>query len=365
MRQGRRTPALLLCWRCDRLPDLLISDSDRDALVGAGLLLGTMRETVTFRVVASFPEASRLLHDVRRAYSRILICGVPAADSGSLRSALTVLQARGTGVWWFDSHELLWTTQLRDQFDQLEVNYRLPDPYRPETERTSGLVLAYLLDQGDPRATEQAAQLQRAVAQVRRVEMGGPDWLALVDAVEHDRRLVTSRAIKDAVLRVWDPDAPLTPAEQRLVALQRSREARVERFLERLSDEQPFDQELLRFDAEQYRELRYVRPCMYTEMARRRMAAEYAQARVERGWTFACRDPYRSGLDLTVTFLERLFDLDVTVHGYPYRAYVRVLGGADVDERLWTALETTLEEERSGRRGPSVFAAPPEEEIEW
>ncbi|MHB0870171.1 MAG: hypothetical protein ACYC66_14205 [Chloroflexota bacterium] len=346
------------------MADLLISDSDRDALVGAGLLLGTMKDAATFRVVASLPEASRLLHDARRAYTRILICGVPAADSGSLRSALTVLQARGTGVWWFDSHELLWTTEVRNQLDHLEVNYRLPDPHRPETERTSGLVLAHLLDQGDPRATKQATQLQRSVAQLRRVEMGGPDWLALVDAVEHDHRLVTNRAIKGAALRVWDPEAPLEPAEQRLVALQRSREARVGRFLERLADDQAFDQELLRFDAEQYKELRYIRSRMYTELARRRMAAEYAQARVDRGWTFACRDPYRMGLDLPVAFLERLFDLDVTVHGYPYRANVRVLGGADVDERLGMALETALEEERTGRRRPVAFPAP-EEEIDW
>ncbi len=346
------------------MPDLLISDSDRDALIGAGLLLGTIEGVVTFRVVASLPEATRLLHDLRRAYTRILVCGVPAADSGSLRSALTVLQARGTGVWWFDSHELLWTGEVKSQFQQLDVRLRLPEAHRPETERTSGLVLSYLLDSGHERAVKQSKQLQAAVAQARRTEMGGPDWLALVDAVEHDHRLVTNRAIRGAAFRLWDPDAPLSEAERRLTAMQRSRESRVERFLEKLVQQEQYGQELLRFDAEQYRELHYIRPRLYTEVARRRLGAEYAQARVERGWVFACRDAYRAGLDLPVAFLDRLFDLDVTVHGYPYRANVRVMGGADVEERLRMVLETSLEEERTGRRRlPAIL--PPEEEIDW
>ncbi len=347
------------------MPDLLISDSDRDALIGAGLLLGTLEGVVTFRVVASLPEATRLLHDLRRSYTRIMVCGVPGAESGSLRSALTVLQARGVAVWWFDSHELLWTTEVRRQFDQLDVRLHLPEPHRPETERTAGLVLAYLLDSANLRATKQTGALQAAVAQSRRTEMGGPDWLALVDAVEHEHRLVTNRAIRGAALRAWDPDAPLEGPERRLVALQRSREARVERFLERFTQEESYGQELLRFDAERHRELHYIRPRLYTEAARRRLGAEYAQARVERGWVFACRDPYRAGLDLPVTFLERLFDLDVTVHGYPYRAYVRVQGGADVDERLRMVLETALEEERTGRRRLPAFAPPEEEDIDW
>lgn len=347
------------------MADLLITDSDRDALIGAGLLLGTMEGTVTFRVVASLPEASRLLHDARRAYTRILICGVPAAPSGSLRSALTVLQARGTRVWWFDSHDLLWTTEVGEQLDHLGVEIRLPDPYRPETERTAGLVLAHLLDMGNSRAIRAAAKLQTAVAEARRVEMGGPDWLALVGAVQHDHRLLTLRAIKGAATRVWDPEAPLSGQEQRLVTLQRSREVRVERFLTKLAAEAEPYQELLRFDAEGYRELRYVRPYMYTEAARRRLGAEYAQARVARGWTFACRDPYRAGLDLPVAFLERLPDLDVAVHGYPYRATVRVHGGLDVDERLMKVLETALEEERTGRRQPPAFPMPEEQDIDW
>ena len=343
---------------------LLVTDSDRDALIGAGLLLGTLEGTAAFRVVASLPEATRLLHDLRRAYTRIILCGVPAADSGSLRSALTVLQARGTGVWWFDSHDLLWTTEVKGQFDRLDVHLYLPEPHRPETERTSGLVLAYLLDSANARATEQRERLRAAVAEARRVELGGPDWLALVDAVEHDHRLVTGRAIRSAALRVWEPEAPLEETERRLVTLQRSREARVERFLERLVQEEDYGQELLSFDAERHRELRYVRPRLYTEAARRRLGAEYAQARVERGWVFACRDPYRAGLDLPVAFLERLFDLDVAVHGYPYRANVRVHGGADVDERLRMVLETALEEERTGRRRLPTLA-PLEEEIDW
>ncbi len=319
---------------------------------------------MTFRVVASLPEATRLLHDLRRSYTRILVCGVPAAESGSLRSALTVLQARGAGVWWFDSHDLLWTTEVRSQFEQLDVHLHLPESYRPETERTAGLVLSYLLDSSDPRATKQAVELRAAVAEARRTEMGGPDWLALVDAVEHDHRLVTGRAIRGAAQRVWNPEAALEEPERRLVALQRSRESRVERFLEKIAEQESYGQELLRFDAEQYRELRYIRPRLYTEVARRRLGADYAQARVERGWVFGCRDPYRAGLDLPVAFLDKLFDLDVVVHGYPYRANVRVQGGADVDERLRMVLETSLEEERTGRRRHPAFA-PPEEEIDW
>ncbi len=346
------------------MTDLLICDADRDALVGAGLLLGTLEGVVTFRVVASLPEVNRLLHDVRRSYTRIMVCGVPAADSGSLRSALTVLQARGTGVWWFDSHDLLWTTEVRNQFEQLDVHVALPQSYLPETERTSGLVLAHLLETGNPRVMSRERQLRAAVAQVRAIERGGPDWLALLDAVEHDHRLVTIRAIKSAAMRVWDPEAPLDGAEQKLVALQRSREVRIERFLEQLAAQEAQFQELLRFDAEQFRGLRYVRPRAYTEAARRRLGAEYAQARVERGWVFACRDPYRAGLDIPIAFMERLFDLDVAVHGYPYRAAVRVHGGADVDERLYKVMETALEEERTGRKVPLSFPSL-EDEIDW
>ncbi len=323
-----------------------------------------MEGPVTFRVVASLPEVSRLLHDARRVYTRVLVVGVPAADTGSLRSALTVLQVRGTGVWWFDAHELLWTSEVRSQFDQLGVQVRLPDAYRPETERASGLVLAHLLDQGNPRAARLERELRGAVAQVRSAEMGGPDWLALVDAVEHDHRLVTNRAIRAAALRVWEPERPLEEAERRLVALQRSREVRVHRFLDALVRQEDFDQELLSFDSEAYPGLRYVRARMYVDAARRLMRAEYAQARVARGWMFACRDPFRAGLDLPVAFLERLFDLDVSVHGYPYRATVRVEGGADVDERLLKVLETALEEERSGRRKVASFPTL-DEDIDW
>ena len=345
------------------MADLLISDSDRDALVGAGLLLGTIEGPVTFRVVASLPEVSRLLHDRRRSCTRILICGVPAAESGSLRSALTVLQARGTRVRWFDSHDLLWTASVREQLDRLGVEVHLPEPHLPETERTSGLVLAHLLEEGAPRAVQNARHLREAAGQVRAVEMGGPDWLVLVDAVEHDHRLLSNRAMRAAVLRVWEPDAPLVEMERRLVALQRSREAKVQRFLERLVAEEAFEQELLRFDAEAYPGLRYVRARMYAEAARRRMRAEYVQVRVERGWSFACRDPYRAGIDLQVAFLEQLFDLDVAVHGHPYRATVRVHGGADVDERLMKAVERALEDERTGRR--RAISVPIEEEIDW
>lgn len=345
------------------MSNLLISDSDRDALVAAGLLLGTLDGSVTLRVVASLGEASRLLHDARRSFTRILVCGVPAAESGSLRSSLTVLQARGTKVWWFDSHDLLWTTAVREQFDTLGVELRLPDPNRPETERTSGLVLAHLLDSGNPKVEGQSRRLRSALSQLRAVEMGGPDWIALVDAVEHDHRLVANRAMRAVALRVWEPEAPLAEAERRLVALQRSRETRVQRFLERLVGEAAADQDVLSFDAEGYPGLRYVRPRMYVEAARRELRAEYAQARVARGWLFASRNPFRVGLDLQVAFLERLFDLDLSVHGYPYRAAVRVEGGANVDERLLKVLETALEEERSGRRRP-VFFPMPEDDLE-
>lgn len=337
------------------MTDLLVSDSDRDALIGAGLLLGAAQGVTTVRVVASLPEVSRLLHDLRRSYTRIVVCGVPAADSGSLRSALTVLQARGVKVLWFDSHDLLWTTEVRSQLDYLGVETHLPDPNRPETERVGGLVLAHLHDSGNPRASSQARQLWASVAEVRRHEMGGPDWLALVDAVEHDHRLVTNRAIRSAMLRIWDPDAPLDDTERRLVALQRSRETRVERFLERIArDAQPY-QQLLSFDAEAYREVRHVRARMYVEAARRRLGAEYAQARVEQGWLFACRDPFRPGIDLPIAFLERFPDVDVSVHGYPYRVTVRVHGGVNVDERLMKAVEVALEEDRTGRRQPMAF----------
>jgi hypothetical protein len=58
--------------------------------------------------------------------------------------------------------------------------------------------------------------------------------------------------------------APVGPSaaevERRLVALQRSRETRLLRFLERLEGEAQTDEELLRFDAEAYGELRYLRP---------------------------------------------------------------------------------------------------------
>jgi len=346
------------------LADLLITDADRDALVGAGLLLGTIEGPVTFRVVSTLAEASRLLHDIRRIYTRVLICGVPAADTGSLRSALTVLQVRGTGVWWFDTHDLLWTTEVRAQLDQLGVHVLLPDPNRPETERVSGLVLTHLLDQGNPKARGQWRELRSLVAQVRSVEMGGPDWLALVDAVGYDHRLVTNRALRGAVTRVWEPDRPMEEAERKLVALQRSRETKVQGFLDIFSHGAEPGQELLRFDAEAHPGLRYVRPRMYTEAARRAMGADYAVARVGRGWVFACRDPYRVGLDLPVAFMERLYDLDVSVHGYPYRASVRMEGGLDVDARLMKVLETALEEERTGRKQLPFFPMP-DEDIDW
>lgn len=346
------------------MADLVIADSDRDALVAAGLVLSTLEDTVTFRVVASLQDATRLLHDARRSYVRVYVCGVSAADSGSLRSVLTVLQARGTRVLWFDSHDFLWTTEVRTQLDQLDVQYRLPEPHRPETERTSGIVLAHLLDSGDPAAMGRERDLRGAVSQARGTELGGPDWIALVDAVEHDHRLVANRAIRAAIQRVWDPGCALSSQEGRLLSLQRSREARLSRFLERLSGEQEYGQELLRFDAEAHRELRYIRPRVYVEAARRRLGAEHAMARVERGWFHAGRDPHRPGLDLPVALMDKLFDLDVAIHGYPYRATVQVQGGADVDQRIWKALEIALEEERSGRRKSAAFPEL-EDNIDW
>ena len=347
------------------MANLLISNNDRDSLAAAGMILGTIEGPVTFRVVASLTEASRLLHDLRRTYTRISICGVPPADSGSLRSALTVLQARGTRVWWFDAHEFLWTTAVRAQFEQLDVESRLPEPYKPETERTAGVVLAHLLVSETAKAQFQESQLRSEVSSLRSVEMGGPDWMALLDAVAHDHRLVANRVIRSAATRVWEPEAPMDEAERRLVALQRSRESRVERFLSKLEGDAEYRQELLRFDAEAYAGLRYVRPRMYTEAARRTLGAEYAQARVARGWTFACRDSYRPGLDISVAFLEQLADLDVSIHGYPYQATAQYNGGADVDERLMKALDSALEEEHSGRRRVPAFPTMDEDDIDW
>jgi hypothetical protein len=344
------------------LAHLLICNSDRDSLAAAGLLLGAGEGTVTFRVVASLPEMSRLLHDLRRVYTRISICGVPPAESGSMHSALTVLQARGTRVEWFDSHELLWTTSLRSQLEQLEVEFRLPDAHRPETERTSGLVLVHLLDGGDTRAGGRERDLRSAVSQLRSVDIGGPDWVALLDAVGHDHRLVANRVVRSAVARVWEPESAMDEAERRLVALQRSREDRVRRFVAAIEADAEYGQELLRFDVDSYSGLRYVRPRMYTEAARRATGAEYAQARVAQGWTFACRDQYRAGLDVSVAFMEQLADLDVSVHGYPYQATAQYNGGANVDARLMKALEASLEEERSGRRRMPAFPMPDEED---
>ncbi len=346
------------------MADLVITDASRDALVASGLLLGTVEGTVNYRVVASLPEVSRLLHDARRAYTRITVCGVPGADSGSLRSSLTVLQARGTRVRWLDSHDMLWTESLREQLRQLDVELLLPDPHRPETERMSGLALAYLLDSENPRAVALADQLRRSVAEVRAADLDGPDWLALVDAVEHDHRLVANKTIRSIVLRVWEPDGTLSEAERKLVALQRSREARAERFLARLEAGASFGQELLSINAEAYPELRYLRPRLYAELARRRTGSEYLQVLVEKNWAFACRNPYGSGLDLPVAFLERLFDLDVAVHGYPYHVTTRVESGADLSERLMKVLGDALEDERKGRNRPSVPSAF-DEDIDW
>lgn len=339
---------------------LLISDSDRDSLAACGLLLGTTEGVVSVRVVASLPEAARLLHDARRAFTRIVLCGVPPADSGSLRSSLTVLQARGTRVEWFDTHEYLWTSGVREVLSQLGVEFHLPDRYRPETERPSGLVLAGLLERQQDRALGAASPLREAVRLLRPADTAGLDWITLLDGVQHDHRLVTNRMIRGAVLRVWAPAEDLTEPERKLVALQRSRESRVARFLEQFGQTAPWGQELLTFDAEQYRELRFIRPRMYVESARRLLGARYAQARVERNWSFATRDPYSQGLDLPVAFLERLWDVDARVHGYPYRASVRIETGVDFDERLMKVLETALEEERTGKRSIPVVKAPDE-----
>ncbi len=346
------------------MADLIITDAGRDALVASGLLLGTVEGMVNYRVVASLPEVSRLLHDARRAYTRITVCGIPGADSGSLRSSLTVLQARGTRVRWLDSHDMLWTEALREQFRRLDVELLLPDPHRPETERVSGLTLAYLLDSENPKAVALADQLRRSVTEVRTADLDGQDWLTLVNAVEHDHRLVANKTIRSVVLRVWEPDGALSEAEQKLVALQRSREARAERFLARLEAEAPFGQELLSVDGGAYPELRYLRPRLYAEPARRRTGSQYLQVLVEKNWAFACRDPYGSGLDLPVAFLERLFDLDVTVHGYPYQVTARVESGADLTERLTKVLEGALEDERKGRNRPSVPSVF-DEDIDW
>lgn len=346
------------------MADLLITDAGRDALVASGLMLGTVDGAVNYRVVASLPEVSRLLHDTRRSYTRITVCGVPAADSGSLRSTLTVLQARGTRVRWLDSHDILWTEGLRDQFRQLDVELLLPDPHRPETERVSGLALAHLLDSGNTRAVGLAGRLRSAIGEARATELGGPDWLTLVDAVEHDHRLVANKTIRSAVLRVWEPDAALSDAERKLVALQRSRETRAERFVGRLEAEAPFGQELLSINAGTYPELRYLRPRLYAEAARRRTGSEYLQVLVEKNWAFACRNPYASGLDLSVAFLERLFDFDVAVHGYPHQVTVRVESGADLTERLMKVLEGALEDERKGRNRPTVPSVF-DEDIDW
>lgn len=326
--------------------------------------MGTTEGAVTYRVVASLPEVARLLHDARRAYTRITIVGVPAADSGSIRSALTVLQARGTRVRWFDTHEMLWTVELRGQMDYLEVEVHLPDPHRPETERLAGVVMAELDSDGDPRVREQAAPLRRALTELRATEMGGPDWIALVDAVVHDHRLVANRALRSAASRIWEPEASWSDAEHRLIALQRSRESRVERFLERLVEQTPYGQDLLSIDATNEPELRYLRPRMYAEPARKRTGSEYVQAWVGNNWAFACRDPYGSGLDLQVAYLERLFDLDVAVHGYPFRATVRVESGADLKDRLMKVLDSALEDERKGRNRPGALSAF-EDDVDW
>ncbi len=346
------------------MADLLIVDADRDALVASGLLLATLEGTVTYRVVSSLPEAARLLHDARKAYTRITLCGIPPADTGSLRSALTVLQARGTRVRWFDSHDLHWTTEVRGHLDYLDVEAHLPDPHRPETERTAGLVLAYLLDSGHPGAVDREAELRPLVSAARSSDLGGPDWVALADCAVHDHRLIANRALRSAALRVWDADSPLTDLEHRLIALQRSREGRVERFLESLAGTVPFGERLLSIDAGIHPELRYLRPRLYAEPARRMTGSEYAQVLVGRNWAFACRDPYGAGLDLPIAYLERLYDLDVSVSGYPYRATVRVESGADLRERIMKVLEDALEDERKGRIRPGVLAAP-DEDIDW
>lgn len=346
------------------MADLLIADADRDALLASGLILGTLEDTVTYRVVASLQEATRLLHDARRAYTRITICGVPPADSGSLRSALTVLQARGTRVRWFDSHELLWTTDVRTQLDRLDVEMHLPDPYRPETERVAGQVLVSLEEENHAKLRGHAESIRHVLRDARAVDLGGPEWIALLDAVVHDHRLVANRTIRAAALRAWDPQSPGNDAESRLIALQRSREARAERFLDRVVAETPYGEQLLTLDARSAPELRYLRPRFYAEPALKRTGSEYVQVVVGQNWVFACRDQFGAGLDLPVSFLERLYDLDVSVTGYPYRAIARVESGADLTERLMSVVESALEDERKGRNRPTMASAF-DDDIDW
>lgn len=346
------------------MTDLLIADADRDSLIASGLLLGAMEGAVTYRVVATLPEATRLLHDARRAYARITICGVPAAESGSLRSALTVLQARGTRVRWFDSHEILWTTDVRQQLDQLDVEVHLPDPHSPETDRVAGLVLASLWEAEHPKVIERTGELRYAIRESRASDLGGPDWITLLNAVVHDHRLVANRVMRAAALRVWDPAASISDAEHRLIAVQQSRETRAERFLDTLVQETTFGEQVVNVDARGIPELRYLRPRLYAEPARRRTGAEYMQVLVGHNWMFACRDQYGAGLDLPIAFLDRLFDLDVSVSGYPFGATVRVESGADLNERLMKVLEGALEDERKGRNRPAVPSAF-DEDIDW
>lgn len=346
------------------MTDLLIADADRDAVIASGLLLPALEGAVTYRVVASLPEATRLLHDARRTYTRITILGVPAADSGSLRSALTVLQARGTRVRWFDSHEMLWTTEVREQLDRLDVEVHLPDPHRPETERAAGLVLADLETNGRAESTRSYADAWTALREARTAELGGPGWVTLVDAVVHDHRIVANRSIRAAAARVWEPDEPFSDAEHRMIAVQRSREGRAERYLDRLVAETPFGEQVVSIDARGAGELRYLRPRFYAEPARRRTGAEYVQVLVGNNWLFTCRDQFGSGLDLPVAYLERLFDLDVSVSGYPYRSTTRVESGADLNDRLLKVLPDAIEDERKGRNRPIVPAAF-DEDIDW
>ena len=327
-------------------------------------MLSSLEGTVTFRVVASLPEATRLLHDARRAYTRITICGVPAADSGSLRSALTVLQARGTRVRWFDSHEMLWTTETRQHLDRLDVEVHLPDPHRPETERVAGLVLEALEADGQGAPSGQRADLRASLSDARSTDLGGPDWIALVDAIVHDHRIVSNRTIRAAATRVWDPGAPFSDAEHRLVALQRSRETRAERFLDEFVDAVAYGEQIATIDARGVASLRYLRPRLYAEPARRRTGAEYVQVLLANNWCFACRDQYGAGLDLPVAYLERLYDLDVTVNGYPYRSVTRVESGADLSDRLLKVLPDALEDERKGRNRPAVPSVF-DDDIDW
>jgi hypothetical protein len=134
--------------------------------------------------------------------------------------------------------------------------------------------------------------------------------------------------------------------------------------LERLVSEVPYGDQLLTVDASAHPELRYLRPRLYAEPARQRTGSEYLQVLIEKNWALACRNPYGSGLDLQVAFLDRLFDLDVSVHGYPHRAIIRVESGADLSERLMKVLEDALEDERKGRNRPTVPSVH-EEDIDW